>query len=150
MVLDQLDNSKRYEGVSKGLDKAFAFIRSYLANPQEIGKYVIDGDNVYALVQGYNSAPVDQKKWESHSRYLDVQFVAEGNETMYYAPVGMLTQKGDYIPDKDIAYYEEGPSTALRCVPGTFAIFYPEDLHKPGCVAGESAPVKKIVVKVKL
>ena len=132
------------------MDKAFAYLREWLKNPQPVGRYEIDGDRVYALVQEYDSAAPADKKWEAHRNYLDVQFVAQGQETMYYAPIGTLTQKGDYIPEKDIVYYEEGAGTALRCLPQTFAVFFPEDLHKPGCQLDGSVKVKKVVVKVKL
>ncbi len=150
MVIGTLEKSARYEALQAGLDKAFAYIRAWQKNPQPVGRYEIDGDRIYALVQEYDSAEPTAKKWEAHRNYLDVQFVAEGQETMYYTPAGTLAQKGDYIPEKDIVYFEEGPSTALRCPAETFAIFFPEDLHKPGCLLESAGKVRKIVVKVKL
>ena len=32
--------------------------------------------------------------------------------------------------------------------PGNFAVFFPEDIHRPGCADGQSGKIRKIVVKV--
>jgi len=34
--------------------------------------------------------------------------------------------------------------------PGSFAIFYPRDGHKPGCVDRVAKPIKQVVVEVSL
>ena len=148
MILDNIKNSAQYVGLHKNLAMAFEFIARYSQNLPPDGRQEIAGSDVYTLVQSYDSAPAEQKKWESHRRYIDLQFVAEGEETMYYAPLGTLQPKGEYLEEKDCAYYEDGPSTALRCVEGMFAIFFPEDVHKPGCQLSGAARVKKIVVKI--
>lgn len=148
MVVDQLSNSGLYEGLHAKLPDAFAFIRKYLGEPMAEGRYVIDGSTAYALVQGYATAPAEQKKWESHRKYVDVQFIADGSEAMLWANAGELAFKGEYLPEKDFQGYEDGPSTALRCAPGTFAVFFPNDAHKPGCMLNEACAVKKIVVKL--
>lgn len=38
----------------------------------------------------------------------------------------------------------------LLMTPGTYAVFFPEDVHRPFCQAGEPAGIKKIVVKILL
>ena len=97
MVIDQLNNSNLYECLNGNLAMAFEFIRRFQQNPLADGRYEIDGDAVYALVQSYDTVPSEQKKWESHRRYLDVQYMAVGQEAMLWAPVGTLLPKGEYI-----------------------------------------------------
>jgi biofilm protein TabA len=150
MVIDRIVNCGRYEALHANLGKAFAFIREFLVNPLPAGRYEIGGGDIFALVQAYETMPAGQKKWESHQKYMDVQFVASGMETMCWAPTGALDPSGDYNPDRDFQGYLENPSTALRITEGLFAILWPEDIHKPGCVLDAACPVVKIVVKVKL
>ncbi len=148
MVLDELRNSARYEALHPRLAEAFAFLRRFEQNPLPEGRVELEGAELYALVQSYDTSPAEQKKWESHRRYIDVQYVTHGQESMFYAPLGTLAEKGGYLPEKDAIYYEDGPSTMLCCPAGTFAVFFPEDLHKPCCALGEPCAVRKVVVKI--
>jgi YhcH/YjgK/YiaL family protein len=38
----------------------------------------------------------------------------------------------------------------LQLTPGSFALFYPEDAHKPNCAWDAPERVRKVVVKVRL
>lgn len=148
MIIDQLRNCGLYEDCHGALPEAFAFIREYLKHPLADGRYPLDGEAAYALVQSYETVPAEMKKWESHRKYIDVQFIAQGGEAMGYAPADALALAGDYLPEKDFQGYEDGPGTALRCAPGTFVIFWPGDAHRPGCVLDGASAVKKVVVKL--
>jgi biofilm protein TabA len=150
MVIDTLENSGTYELLHKNLPKAFEFIRQHMESLPQDGRYEIDGDNIYALVQSYDTMPAQQRMWESHRRYMDVQFMVEGSEVMGWAPLGLLAPIGEYKADNDFIGYEDGPSTPLLCTAGTFVFFFPTDMHKPCCTADKTCRVRKIVVKIKL
>lgn len=150
MVFDELKNCGIYEPLNKNLSKAFEFLRQFEANPLDVGRVDIDGNTVFALVQAYESMPAEQRGWESHRQYIDVQYVSRGREAIGWARMGALVQNGEYQKDKDLCCYEDGPATLLRCEAGTFAVFFPEDVHKPGCALDGSAAVKKVVVKIKI
>lgn len=148
MVIDTLENAALYLGLHKNLEKAFAFLREHGRRPPAPGRYGIDGDAAYALVQSYETQPAPQKKWESHRKYIDVQYVCEGEEAMLWAPFGALKPDGEYDAGRDFAGYGDGPATALRCEAGRFVIFFPCDIHKPGCALNGPGPVRKIVIKL--
>lgn len=150
MVIDKLSNCSRYESLHPNLSKAFGFLRCTLGRDLPAGRQEIDGEDVYALVQSYTTEPETQRKWESHRRYLDVQYVFSGREAMLYAPVGSLTELGGYLDEKDFQGYQDGPGTALRCEEGTCVLFWPQDIHKPCCQLDGPSAIKKIVVKVRL
>ena len=42
------------------------------------GTYEIDGKQVYALVQEYQSKRPADGKWEAHRKYIDLQYVVRG------------------------------------------------------------------------
>jgi len=132
-------------------DKAFAFLKDNDLASLELRRYDLDGDNLFALVQEYNSKNVEDARFESHQKYIDIQYVASGKEQMGVATV---SQKQDilepYDATKDIEFMTVSQDVVYKASPERFFIFFPSDLHRPGLKDGESSPVRKIVVKVKI
>jgi YhcH/YjgK/YiaL family protein len=115
------------------------------------GKYEIDGDEVFALVQSYDTVERTEKRFESHRDYLDIQYVAEGREQILCSAVRALRPLTDYDKEKDFTLYADPEEPIiLHLQEGDFAVFYPQDGHKPGCAAGASSRIKKVVVKVRI
>ena len=78
MIIDTIKNCGLYAAGNENLKKGFEFIKEFLENPKAVGKYEIDGDNIYAIVQEYETkAP---GKFESHKKYTDIQFLVSGKE----------------------------------------------------------------------
>ncbi len=151
MIVNALKNAAQYESIHPRFAKAFAFLRQHDFTSMEPCRIEIDGTDLYALVQSYNTMNAAEKKWETHRNYVDIQYVAFGTEIMGWAPEDSLEPAGDYNPEKDVRFYQDGaPFTPVRLEAGTFAILLPEDIHKPGCAAGMSEPVIKVVVKVRI
>ncbi len=149
MIVDRLDNAKLYAGASARLAKALEHLKKLAAAVPADGKMELEGKDIYAIVQSYETKPPAEKKWEAHQNYLDIQYVAEGRELMGWAPVGKLAASAPYHPEKDVINFKEHAGTPVQVEAGCFAIFYPEDGHQPGVQWGASARVRKIVVKVK-
>jgi YhcH/YjgK/YiaL family protein len=117
------------------------------------GRAEIQGDEVFALVQSYNTRPIpEQPRFEAHLKYLDVQYLAAGTEAMGWASLDQLDVTIEYIPDKDIllGHVPEGAYCFVPFSAGQGILLYPTDAHAPMHAAGEPEPVKKIVVKVLL
>lgn len=150
MIVDSLKNANLYEALHADFKKAFQFIQDFYQNEKEDGRYEIDGNKVYALVQSYTTQPCDQCKWETHDKYIDIQYIVRGREIIGYAPREVLSPRTEYNAEKDITFYENHTSTDVCLTDGMYAIFYPWDGHRPKCVYGEPSPIKKIVVKIKL
>lgn len=55
MVIDKIENSKLYECLSERITKAFAFINETDLSSIALGKYEIDKDDIFALVQEYET-----------------------------------------------------------------------------------------------
>lgn len=148
MITDHLRNGARYAGVLPGLDRAFAFLRATDLLRLDEGRHVIDGDRVFALVQSYRPRPAAEGRWEAHVRHADIQVLAAGVERVGYADVRSLAPETPYDAEKDVAFYR-GTGDLLTLRPGHFMFFGPEDAHMPCLEAEGTAPVRKIVVKVR-
>jgi YhcH/YjgK/YiaL family protein len=150
MILDQLDQAARYAGLGAGFASAFRFLQT-LDGSRPDGRCEIDGDAVYATLMSYESKVPAGPTHEVHRKYADVQFLLSGQETMHFTPAGRLGPGNGYQEEKDYELCDAPvrPST-LTLQAGQFAIFFPGEGHQPGLALGTPAPVRKVVVKVKI
>ncbi len=144
MITDQITNASSYYGINPRIEAALQFLSATDLNSLEPGRYDIDGDQVFALVQDYNTKLIEDGFLEAHRKYIDVQFVAKGRELMGYTAVA---QPGPYDEEKDLIVLE-GQAEMLKFAAGTFMIFLAGEAHMPCIADGESSSVRKVVVKV--
>lgn len=149
MIYDQLKNAELYFPISERLIKAFEYLRSNDFTNIEPGRYDIDGDNIYAIVQEYDTKPMTSGRWEAHKKYIDVQYMVNGKEKMGYSHKNKMIVTHEYNPEKD-ALYLKGEGNFLTAEAGYFAVFFPSDMHMPCIAINLSTPVKKVVVKVRI
>ncbi len=152
MIFDEKKNLNFYRNL--GMEGRYAKAVDFLLNTDlaalEPGKYEIDGKNVYANVVEYTTIPWEEAKFEAHEHYTDIQYVIKGTEVMTYAPVGEMTVKTPYNPDKDVVLFDNSnPGLPIPAKADQYMIFFPWDAHKPKAANGEPAPIKKVIVKIK-
>ena len=148
MILSNLQNANRYKGLSSALDKAIDYLTGTDFASMENGRYPVDGDDVFALVQRYNTLDASEVKCEAHKNYLDVQCVISGDERIGYADISTLTPSTEYNPEKDMQFFT-GEQAFIPLHTGDFMILFPEDCHSPKACFTEPSPVVKVVLKVR-
>jgi YhcH/YjgK/YiaL family protein len=149
MIIDKIENSKLYEGISQRIKEAFEYIRNTDLKNIKPGKYEIDGENIFALINEYKTKAESEGKLEAHRKYIDVQYVISGEELMGYAPLGIQQFFEPYKDENDIIFFN-GEKSFTKVSSGMFAIFFPEDVHMPGISTGKISDVKKLVIKVRI
>ncbi|HEY8690674.1 MAG TPA: YhcH/YjgK/YiaL family protein [Chitinophagaceae bacterium] len=147
-TVDAQEFARQYHANKAYWDKAFAFLKNNDLNKIAKGKYPIDGDNVFASVTTDSSKDFDKTNWESHRKYIDLQYVIEGEEKIGVASVLNATVTREYDEKRDAANYSID-GKLYSATPGTFFIFLPSDAHRPNITPGGNKVVKKIVIKVK-
>ncbi len=150
MIADTIENVDTYLALGGSIVQGLEFLRDPKTATLEEGRHEIDGERVYALVQRYTTTPASEKAFEAHRQYIDIQFVVSGRETSYWSPIASLSVRDQYRDEQDVAMYNDGEASAVALRPGSFAVFLPQDAHKPGCTAGAPSEVKKIVVKCRV
>jgi len=145
MILDALSNCSAYANAHPRFQKAFAFLISQPLATLPCGRYDIDGDEIYAMIQEPSLRPQEAAKLESHRKYIDIQYVISGDETMGWSPVEGCGKVTDFDTKKDCGFFSDKPMAWFPVRPGCFALFYPQDAHAP-CV-GEGT-CRKVVIKV--
>jgi YhcH/YjgK/YiaL family protein len=146
MILDSLQNAASVLSLNPYFKQAFEYIRSNDLSKMEPGKIVLNGENLYiSIMQNEGKAP-EAAKMETHRKYLDIQIILTGQETMGWTALERCADAIDpYNSDKDIQFFMNKPTTFVTLNPGEFVIFFPEDGHAPGIGKGT---IKKAVVKV--
>lgn len=148
MIFDTLENAARYANISPMLAKGFAAVEEIAARPP--GRYELEGDELFGMVQEYRSKELADSVWETHHKYIDIHCIASGAElTGYCSDAKKLEVTSPYEDERD-AELAKGDGDFVTCTPGTFVVFFPHEPHMP-CVAIDApADVRKIVIKIKL
>ena len=150
MLIDHLSNASKYYGISSYVATALQWLEKHQQEfaKMENGQYDIDGTDVYAIVNSYDTKPLGDCGWEAHIKYCDIHYSVAGSERIGYQHRSHMLELQPYNPDKDYALYT-GSGDWLTVREGSFCLLLPEDIHAPGATAGEhSTHLKKVVIKL--
>jgi len=150
MILDAIKNKDTYRQISPRLARALDYCAAASVRDFAEKTVELDGKNLYALYQAYTTAGLEGRESESHRRYIDLQYILEGEETIRVTPAPDMQTTKAYDPQKDIEFYEPRNGTDLLLRAGDFTVLFPQDAHLPKLAASAPAPVKKIVVKIRI
>lgn len=148
MILDVKKNAPLYKGIHNHLDKAIDYMLSADLNALPVGKHKIEGDDVFILIQEYETKAIDAASFEAHRKYVDIQLILSGEEWIGYAPIQTLTSIEPYDETTDIAFFS-GEGEIHKLKRDMFSIYFPMDAHKPS-IHEVKTLVKKAVFKIKL
>jgi YhcH/YjgK/YiaL family protein len=148
MIIDRIEHCPLYTGLGDGIRLALEHIRTTDFTQSKTGRYDLDGDNLFVIVNDYETVSRQAGQLEGHRQYIDVQYLVRGTEWIGYAPLTGQIIAMDYDAADDCILYE-GEATFVKIQAGMFAVFFPHDLHQPG-TGQEPNPVRKVVVKVKI
>jgi YhcH/YjgK/YiaL family protein len=149
MILDKLENSDFYSSISNNLKTGFDFLKSTNLLSLETGRHEIDGNEVFALVSEYDSKKPEDCRLEAHQIYTDIQYLVSGKELIGFETLRNQEATSEYVPEKDIVFYK-GEGIPLLIEAGMFAVFFPQDVHRPCIKVDQPEKVKKVVIKVKI
>jgi YhcH/YjgK/YiaL family protein len=146
MILDLLENAHRYWALKEGFAKAFEFLSRPDLQELPVGKYEIDDERIYAMVAKEPGRRKEDALLETHEKYIDIQFILAGTDTMGWKPKSLCRQPTEeYDQTRDIQFFADKPDAWLATESGAFAIFFPEDAHMPLISSGQ---IHKVVVKI--
>jgi len=156
MILGNLNKLGEMNYLAPKLKEMLIYLRENNLKDRELGRIELEGDSLFINIEENDMAPRDDRRPEAHKRYLDIQLVLTGEES-----IGVAVDSRDenidgvleeYSEERDIVFYSNVKrENMIDLFPGDFAIFFPEDIHRPRCsVGGASGRAKKAIVKMKL
>lgn len=151
MIFDRLENSDRYAFLGPRFAKAFELLKSQDLIAQEAGNYEVEGRKLYYMVQNYTTKPKEERRFESHRVYADIQVVFSGRELIGLTPVTGLEVQTPYEEEKDIMFFSTPADySELKLTGGDFVVLFPGEAHMPQSQWEGPAQIAKIVFKVAL
>lgn len=148
MIFDTLTNVDNYKGLGR-VYTALKFLSETDFSKTELGKYELDGDNIFYMVQSYDTDPTKTIS-EAHKKYIDIQFMVEGEEIIGVADISSEKELTEAKEENDVWFYN-CKTEPLTLSAGKYMVLYPNDLHCPGVATnGKALTCRKVVVKVKV
>ena len=147
MILDKIENAKQYQGLSLRIKKALRYISKTDFTKLENGTYDIVKDEIFAIVNRFETVDVITEKPEVHRKYIDVQYVFEGEEMLGFAIKKDQKVFKEYNSEEDFELYD-ADLDLVKFEKGMFAIFFPDDLHAPSVHIERPTSASKVVVKI--
>lgn len=145
MILCPFKELRRYSPVIPGLEEAIRTIEA-LEN-WEPATYPLSCGKV--MVQAGTTKPLEGALLEAHAKFLDIQYILEGQEVVGWAPTDSLTPDCEFNTADDYGLYT-GSATPITVPAGYCYVVYPEDAHAPCKHLDTPNDYKKIVVKLAL
>ena len=148
MIMDSLDHIHRYTLLTPQIQEAMDWLASHDITQMEPGLYQIDGERLMVKVQHYTTVPKEERALEYHRRYIDLQCEIQGNEMFGVCRLSDLTDPGEYLPERDVAF----PSGSCHYLPlreGHFFLAFPGEVHQTKCLYQNTpAQVWKAIFKL--
>jgi len=146
VIIDTLSNVDKYFSLNPRFAAAFSYLGKPLVRRMDSVREELDGDRLIALVSRKIGKQQNEAKLEVHRKYIDIQFVLQGIDTMGWKPASDCSEVlAPYDEEKDIGFFADEPSMWCPVHAGSYAIFFPEDAHAPMVSNGE---IHKIILKV--
>lgn len=148
MIIDKQSNSGLYEFNNERIKRALEFIASANLDSLPDCRSDIDDSNIYIIKSTYKTKSKQDAYPEVHRKYADVQYIMSGAEKIGYAPKSSQKIFKEYDEENDYELYD-AECSYLDFREGMFAVFFPNELHKPGIMMDDlPTEVKKLVIKV--
>src|SRR5665213_2909046 len=128
--VNRVDFERQYESNKEMWDKVFRFLGDSQLSNLAPGRYPVDGDNAYATITLGAPKNLEDAKWESHRKYIDLQYVIMGKVKLGVCPLPLAKVTEPYNEKKDAAHYDAG-GKYYTATPQNFFLFFPEDVHRP-------------------
>ena len=105
MFFSHVSIAEKYNYLEEKFTVAYKWLAETNIKDLPEGSYPLMGDEVVAGVQEYTTSPWEERRFETHDKYFDIQFMVTGNEMF-----GVCKRDGlkeiNRIEENDVVFYE--------------------------------------------
>lgn len=149
MIYGNIASPQQTKSLPKVIQRALEYLASTDFDALDFGTYEPTKEFSVQVIDFVTKEPEAQRP-ELHREKLDIHFSITGEETVYcrVVPTGQPLAE-DLLDEKDIGFYENvDQELAIPLAPGDFVVFFPGEIHRPGCKKESVSAIKKVVVKI--
>ncbi len=146
MIITNLELCSEYKKLIPDINKAVRTIKGL--TEFKVGRYETNF-GFYMLQEG-ETRPLKEALFETHNKYIDIQYIYEGEEVVEWADRACCLIAVLHDDEKDIAFFtaQEKDTIRFTAKKGMCYIVFPNDAHKPCCHIDEPTQYKKVVFKL--
>lgn len=127
--------------------KLFDYLRTHQLDTMQAGRYEIDGDRLFLMLNINELKAREDAPLEVHDRYYDLQIALRIDETFGLSDRSdCRLPRGVMDPEADILFFDDQPERYVTLHPGEAILLAPETAHAPLIGEGEQF---KAVFKIK-
>ncbi|WP_354623092.1 YhcH/YjgK/YiaL family protein [Psychromonas sp. MME2] len=144
-------NVQKLSMLSYASNELVALIKEALAlvEGKSDGKYPLSAANAFVIVAHGETELREQRRSEIHKAYIDVQVVLQGSEAIGYSYSLDENSAALTSLENDVTFFDDVENEQfVNLYAGDFAIFYPNQLHRPLCAIDKPEKVKKAIIKI--
>ncbi|WP_161890718.1 YhcH/YjgK/YiaL family protein [Pontibacter russatus] len=146
MVLDSLQNARRYNSLHPLFQQAFRFLQEADLATLPLGQQAIVGRDLFAIISEGSGTTEKEAKLEAHRQYIDIQYVISGTDHMGWKSLALCAEPSEpYTAEREAAFFPDKTSNWFDVPAGYFTIFFPDDAH--AAMVTEQT-VRKVVLKI--
>lgn len=148
MVYGTIKKEETYAFLKGGLEKCFAYIKEHKLEEMSLGRYELDGGDLYMNLQELETQPLEGRPFEAHREFLDLHYIVEGAEKIDVNFLGRMHEE-TYHEDRDLAVLTGKADGSVLLREGDFLICWPEDAHRPAGMEDVPRRIRKAVFKIR-
>ncbi len=150
MIYSSIFNNASNYTNSKLLIDAVTFFKETDFSKYEEGEYEIEGRDILFQVRDILTKDVSEAKAEVHRKYIDVQLLYSGKEKIGFAyDNGENEILEDLLETRDLLFYKDAKGESfINMYEGDYAVFFPNDVHRPACERDGKSMIRKVVYKI--
>ncbi len=151
MIQGNIKSYKKIQGIHPQIIECIKHVSDInIENFQESRLEI--GSGCILIASEYLTQPInDHITIEGHRKFVDLQYVVHGSESIFYVPLSSVPDTGEYNAKDDVwkAQIPTNKAQRIKLSSGDFLILFPEDAHGPQYFYETSSSlVKKVVVKI--
>lgn len=128
----------------------YEFITSHNMDTLTEQRYELNNED-YVNVESYTTQLFSERKYESHRRFIDIQYIISGEENIIVTHTDNLETNTPYSDENDITFYKNNYTGTDNIInSGEMIILEPNDGHMPCVAVDKPSYVKKAVFKIKI
>ena len=77
MIFDNIKNASKYYNLDEKIKTGLLFLQNNDLKSMQLGKHIIN-DDIYINIEQYFPKPIENCKFEAHKKYIDIQYIIEG------------------------------------------------------------------------
>jgi len=115
------------------------------------GKHELSEEGVFLILVSVDTMPIDKCRPEIHEKYIDVQLLLSGEESIGYGHQTVIELCEDLLAERDVAFCNtvvEEKVVSLN--QGDFAMFFPGEIHRPLLATQQPMMIRKAIIKIPL